>query len=66
MRCCQAPNLPCGPRTASSRCWLGPQIVSWDPVRPPPLLQFPSPHSAICHFQVSSHSCWFPFCHRVL
>ncbi|CAI9596818.1 unnamed protein product, partial [Staurois parvus] len=23
-------------------------------------------HSAMCHFQVSSHSCWFPFCHRLL
>ncbi|CAI9622078.1 unnamed protein product, partial [Staurois parvus] len=20
----------------------------------------------MCHFQVSSHCCWFPFCHRVL
>ncbi|CAI9564352.1 unnamed protein product, partial [Staurois parvus] len=20
----------------------------------------------MCHFQVSSHSCWVPFCHRVL
>ncbi|CAI9603212.1 unnamed protein product, partial [Staurois parvus] len=20
----------------------------------------------MCHFQVSSHSCWFPFCHRLL
>ncbi|CAI9584642.1 unnamed protein product, partial [Staurois parvus] len=29
-----------------------------------PLLLSPSPHSAMCHFQVSSHSCWFPFCHR--
>ncbi|CAI9557156.1 unnamed protein product, partial [Staurois parvus] len=24
------------------------------------------PHSAMCHFQVSSHCCWVPFCHRVL
>ncbi|CAI9604542.1 unnamed protein product, partial [Staurois parvus] len=23
-------------------------------------------HSAMCHFQVSSHSCGFPFCHRLL
>ncbi|CAI9583918.1 unnamed protein product, partial [Staurois parvus] len=31
-----------------------------------PLLLSPSPHSAMCHFQVSSH-CWcVPFCHRVL
>ncbi|CAI9548674.1 unnamed protein product, partial [Staurois parvus] len=27
-----------------------------------PLLLSPSPHSAMCHFQVSSHSCWVPFC----
>ncbi|CAI9618719.1 unnamed protein product, partial [Staurois parvus] len=62
--CCQARNLP------------------WAPVPPPhaaarpvichgslyglPLLLSPSPHSAMCHFQVSSH-CWcVPFCHRVL
>ncbi|CAI9551605.1 unnamed protein product, partial [Staurois parvus] len=32
----------------------------------PLLLLSPSPHSAMCHFQVSSHSCWFPFCHRLL
>ncbi|CAI9549386.1 unnamed protein product [Staurois parvus] len=31
-----------------------------------PLLLSPSPHSAMCHFQVSSRSCWFPFCHRLL
>ncbi|CAI9588494.1 unnamed protein product, partial [Staurois parvus] len=29
--------------------------VSWVPVRPPMLLS-PSPHSAMCHFQVSSHT----------
>ncbi|CAI9598047.1 unnamed protein product, partial [Staurois parvus] len=23
-------------------------------------------HSAMCHFQVSSHCWWVPFCHRVL
>ncbi|CAI9538606.1 unnamed protein product, partial [Staurois parvus] len=56
----QAPNLP------------------WAPVPPPhaaarstvchgslyrlPLLLSPTPHSAMCHFQVSSHCCWFPFC----
>ncbi|CAI9545329.1 unnamed protein product, partial [Staurois parvus] len=28
-----------------------------------PMLLSPSAHtSAMCHFQVSSHSCWFPFC----
>ncbi|CAI9619677.1 unnamed protein product [Staurois parvus] len=27
----------------------------------------PSPHSAMCHFQVLTHTnCWVPFCHRVL
>ncbi|CAI9551810.1 unnamed protein product, partial [Staurois parvus] len=31
-----------------------------------PLLLSPSPHSAMCHFQVSSHCWWVPFCHRVL
>ncbi|CAI9580378.1 unnamed protein product, partial [Staurois parvus] len=57
---CQAPNLP------------------WAPVPPPhaaarstvchgslyglPLLLSPSPHSAMCHFQVSSHCWWVPFC----
>ncbi|CAI9545583.1 unnamed protein product [Staurois parvus] len=62
--CCQARNL------------------SWAPVPPPhaaarsrvchgslyglPLLLSPSPHSAMCHFQVSSHCWWVPFCHRVL
>ncbi|CAI9579312.1 unnamed protein product, partial [Staurois parvus] len=59
----------------------GPNLP-WAPIPPPhaaarsrvshgslyglPLLLSPSPHSAMCHFQVSSHSCWFPFCHRVL
>ncbi|CAI9556711.1 unnamed protein product [Staurois parvus] len=23
-------------------------------------------HSAMCHFEVSLHSCGFPFCHRLL
>ncbi|CAI9539700.1 unnamed protein product, partial [Staurois parvus] len=27
-----------------------------------PLLLSPSPHSAMCHFQVSSHCWWVPFC----
>ncbi|CAI9580957.1 unnamed protein product, partial [Staurois parvus] len=70
-----------GPRTASSCCCQAPNLP-WAPVPPPhaaarstvshgslyrlPLLLFPSPHSAMCHFQVSSHSCWFPFCHRLL
>ncbi|CAI9602703.1 unnamed protein product, partial [Staurois parvus] len=70
-----------GPRTASSCCCQAPNLP-WAPVPPPhaaarstvchgslyglPLLLSPSPHSAMCHFQVSSHSCWFPFCHRLL
>ncbi|CAI9586991.1 unnamed protein product, partial [Staurois parvus] len=52
--CCQAPNLPLGPYTASS-CCCQVQSLSWVPVRPPLLLS-PSPHSAMCHFQVSSHT----------
>ncbi|CAI9599223.1 unnamed protein product [Staurois parvus] len=35
--------------------------VSWVPVRGLPLLLSLSPHSAMCHFQVSSHCWWFPF-----
>ncbi|CAI9555303.1 unnamed protein product [Staurois parvus] len=55
-----------GPYTASS-CCCQVQSLSWVPVRPPLLLS-PSPHSAMCHFQVSSHTllvCSI-FCHRVL
>ncbi|CAI9601962.1 unnamed protein product, partial [Staurois parvus] len=56
--------------------------LPWAPVPPPhaaarsrvshgslyglPLLLSPSPHCAMCHFQVSSHCWWVPFCHRVL
>ncbi|CAI9546854.1 unnamed protein product, partial [Staurois parvus] len=70
-----------GPCTASSCCCQA-RNLSWAPVPPPhaaarsrvchgslyglPLLLSPSPHSAMCHFQVSSHCCWVPFCHRVL
>ncbi|CAI9615426.1 unnamed protein product [Staurois parvus] len=54
-----------GPYTASS-CCCQVQSLSWVPVRPPIAAGCPSPHSAMCHFQVSSHSCWFPFCHRLL
>ncbi|CAI9547359.1 unnamed protein product, partial [Staurois parvus] len=71
-----------GPCTASSCCCQAPNLP-WAPVPPPhaaarsrvshgslyglPLLLSPSPHSAMCHFQVSSH-CWCVpfFCHRVL
>ncbi|CAI9545696.1 unnamed protein product [Staurois parvus] len=70
-----------GPCTASSCCCQAPNLP-WAPVPPPhaaarstvchgslyglPLLLSPSPHSAMCHFQVSSHCWWVPFCHRVL
>ncbi|CAI9607391.1 unnamed protein product [Staurois parvus] len=70
-----------GPYTASSCCCQAPNLP-WAPIPPPhaaarsrvshgslyglPLLLSPSPHSAMCHFQVSSHSCGFPFCHRLL
>ncbi|CAI9585374.1 unnamed protein product [Staurois parvus] len=61
-----------GPRTDSSCCCQA-RNLSWAPVPPPhaaararvchgslyglPLLLSLSPHSAMCHFQVSSH-CW--------
>ncbi|CAI9604671.1 unnamed protein product [Staurois parvus] len=53
--CCQAPNLPWAPippphAAAKSR-------VSHGSLYGVPLLLSPSPHSAMCHFQVSSH-CW--------
>ncbi|CAI9549877.1 unnamed protein product, partial [Staurois parvus] len=63
-----------GPPIAAAR----PVICHWAPVPPPhaaarsrvchgslyglPLLLSPSPHSAMCHFQVSSHCWWVPFC----
>ncbi|CAI9555186.1 unnamed protein product, partial [Staurois parvus] len=66
-----------GPPIAAAR----PRNLPWAPVPPPhaaarsrvshgslyglPLLLSPSPHSAMCHFQVSSHCWWVPFCHRV-
>ncbi|CAI9596420.1 unnamed protein product, partial [Staurois parvus] len=69
---------PVPPPHAAAR----PVNLPWAPVPPPhaaarsrvshgslyglPLLLSPSPHSAMCHFQVSSHCCWVPFCHRVL
>ncbi|CAI9561286.1 unnamed protein product, partial [Staurois parvus] len=54
-----------GPRTASS-CCCQVQSVSWVPVTASHCCLSPSPHSAMCHFQVSSHCWWVPFCHRVL
>ncbi|CAI9596709.1 unnamed protein product [Staurois parvus] len=53
-----------GPCTASS-CCCQVQSVSWVPVRPPiAAVSIATP--AMCHFQVSSHCWWVPFCHRVL
>ncbi|CAI9570131.1 unnamed protein product, partial [Staurois parvus] len=53
--CCQAPNLPWAPVPpphAAAR-----STVSHGSLYGLPLLLSPSPHSAMCHFQVSSH-CW--------
>ncbi|CAI9617122.1 unnamed protein product [Staurois parvus] len=65
-----------GPRTASSCCcqarnlsWAlycllmllpGPRVCHGS-LYGLPLLLSPSPHSAMCHFQVSSHCWWVPF-----
>ncbi|CAI9589204.1 unnamed protein product [Staurois parvus] len=63
--CCQARNLSWAPvpppphAAARSRVCHGSLYGL-------PLLLSPSPHSAMCHFQVSSHCWWVPFCHRVL
>ncbi|CAI9584615.1 unnamed protein product [Staurois parvus] len=79
--CCQARNLPWAPVPtphAAARPVIchgplyrllmllpGPECVM-GPLYGLPLLLSPSPHSAMCHFQVSSHCWWVPFCHRVL
>ncbi|CAI9619653.1 unnamed protein product [Staurois parvus] len=63
-RCCQAPNLPWAP--VPPRHAAAGSTVCHGSLYGLPLLLSPSPHSAMCHFQVSSHSCWFPFCHRLL
>ncbi|CAI9552354.1 unnamed protein product [Staurois parvus] len=79
--CCQARNLPWAP-VPTPHAAARPVICHGAPVPPPhaaarsrvshgslyglPLLLSPSPHSAMCHFQVSSHCWWVPFCHRVL
>ncbi|CAI9552156.1 unnamed protein product, partial [Staurois parvus] len=58
--CCQACNLPWAPVPpphAAAR-----STVSHGSLYRLPLLLSPSPHSAMCHFQVSSHCCWVPFC----
>ncbi|CAI9592556.1 unnamed protein product, partial [Staurois parvus] len=57
---CLAPKSAMGPRTAWSRCcWV-------HSVTRVHCTASHCTHSAMCHFQVSSHSCWFPFCHRLL
>ncbi|CAI9550451.1 unnamed protein product, partial [Staurois parvus] len=69
---CMAFNLSC----------LRFATLPWAPVPPPlaaarsrvchgslyglPLLLTSSPDSAMCHFQVSLHCWWVPFCDRVL
>ncbi|CAI9551689.1 unnamed protein product, partial [Staurois parvus] len=65
-----------GPPVTDSSCCCQARNLSWAPVPPPhaaarsrvchgslyglPLLLSPSPHSAMCHFQVSSHCWWVP------
>ncbi|CAI9607312.1 unnamed protein product, partial [Staurois parvus] len=74
--CCQAPNLPWAP-IPPPHAAARPVICHGPPYRLVTLLLGPQcdmgpcttshcSHSAMCHFQVSSHSCWFPFCHRLL
>ncbi|CAI9539859.1 unnamed protein product, partial [Staurois parvus] len=74
--CCQARNLPWAPvpplhAAARPLICMGPYIppphaaarsrVSHGSLYGLPLLLSPSPHSAMCHFQVSSHCWWFHF-----
>ncbi|CAI9541197.1 unnamed protein product [Staurois parvus] len=79
--CCQARNLPWAPVPtphAAARPVIchgplyrllmllpGPELCHGS-LYGLPLLLYPSPHSAMCHFQVSSHCWWVLFCHRVL
>ncbi|CAI9621267.1 unnamed protein product [Staurois parvus] len=56
--CCQARNLPWAPLYQASSCCCQVQSVSWDPLRPPiAAVSIANTHSAMCHFEVSSH-CW--------
>ncbi|CAI9616253.1 unnamed protein product [Staurois parvus] len=79
--CCQARNLPWAPVPtphAAARPVIchgplyrllmllpGPECVM-GPCTASHCCCPPSPHSAMCHFQVSSHCWWVPFFHRVL
>ncbi|CAI9535508.1 unnamed protein product [Staurois parvus] len=63
--CCQVCNLSWAPVPPSSCCCQGPVCVM-GPCTASIVLLSPSPHSAMCHFQVSSHCWWVPFFHRVL
>ncbi|CAI9590624.1 unnamed protein product, partial [Staurois parvus] len=54
--CCQAPNLPWAPCTASSCCCQVQSLSHRVPVPASHCCCLPSPHSAMCHFQVSSHT----------
>ncbi|CAI9617922.1 unnamed protein product [Staurois parvus] len=74
--CCQARNLPWAP-VPTPHAAARPVICHGPLYLPPhaaarsrvchgslyglPLLLSPSPHSAMCHFQVSSHCWWFHF-----
>ncbi|CAI9602806.1 unnamed protein product, partial [Staurois parvus] len=53
-----------GPCTASSCCCQS--RVCHGSLYGLPLLLTSSPDSAMCHFQVSLHCWWVPFCDRVL
>ncbi|CAI9566851.1 unnamed protein product, partial [Staurois parvus] len=53
-----------GPCTASSCCCRS--RVCHGSLYGLPLLLTSSPDSAMCHFQVSLHCWWVPFCDRVL
>ncbi|CAI9616796.1 unnamed protein product [Staurois parvus] len=54
-----------GPYTASS-CCCQVQSLSIGSLYASHCCFLHPPHSAMCHFQVSSHCCGFHFCHRVL
>ncbi|CAI9584235.1 unnamed protein product, partial [Staurois parvus] len=58
--CCQARNCH-GPPYRLLMLLPGPECLM-GPCTASQLLLSPSPHSAMCHFQVSSHCWWVPFC----